>query len=158
MKRFYFLLIIILGIYGKIIAQNPFSTAVQIGTSYVPSTVFKSTLVTTGNGSNATTLSGNSIPAVDGTDIRIFPSSNPQSEVNISIDPTNSKNILVCAQTIWGNSIQGYYYSNDGGQTWSGSDHLPNSANGRLAPNQHKFSQRFAFLKIFTYHATNFLT
>ncbi len=134
MKRFYFLLIIIWVFTGKIIAQNPFSTAVQIDTNYVPSTIFKSTLVTTGNGSNAASISGNSIPAVDGTDIRIFPSSNPQSEVNISIDPTNSKNILVSAQTIWGNSIQGYYYSNDGGQTWNGSDHLPNSAYGRGDP------------------------
>ena len=119
---------------GQLIAQSSLSTAVQIDTNYVPSTVFKSTLVTTGNGSNAATLSGNSIPAVDGTDIRIFPSTNPQSEVNISIDPINSKNILVSAQTIWGNSIQGYYYSNDGGQTWSGSDHLPNSAYGRGDP------------------------
>jgi len=92
---------------GKIIAQSPLSTAVQIDTSYVPSTIFKSTLVTTGNGSNAASINANSIPAVDGTDIRIFPSSNPQSEVNISIDPTNSKNILVSAQTVAGNSLQG---------------------------------------------------
>lgn len=158
MKRFYFLLLIICISTGQLIAQNSLSTAVQIDTNYVPSTTFKSTLVTTGNGSNAASINANSIPAVDGTDIRIFPSTNPQSEVNISIDPTNSKNILVSAQTVPGNSIQGYYYSNDGGQTWNGSDHLPNSANGRLAPNQHKFSQKFAFLKIFTYLTTNFLT
>ena len=134
MKHLYFLLIIIWVFTGKIIAQNPYSSAVQIDTNYAPSTIFKSTLVTTGNGSNAASISGNSIPAVDGADIRIFPSSNPQSEVNISIDPTNSKNILVSAQTYFGNSIQGYYYSNDGGQTWNGSDHLPNSAYGRGDP------------------------
>jgi len=134
MKRFYFLLIIICVLTGKIIAQNPLSTAVQIDTNYTPSTTFKSALVTTGNGSNAANVSANSVPAVDGTDIRIFPSSNPQSEVNISIDPTNSNNILVSAQTIWGNSLQGYYYSNDGGKTWHGSDHLPNSSYGRGDP------------------------
>jgi len=110
------------------------STAVQIDTNYTPSTTFKSALVTKGNGSNAANVSANSIPAVDSTDIRIFPSSNPQSEVNISIDPTNSNNILVSAQTLPGNSLQGYYYSNDGGKTWHGSDHLPNSAYGRGDP------------------------
>lgn len=134
MKRFYFLFIIICSLTGQIIAQNPLSSAVQIDTNYIPSTTFKSTLVTTGNGSNVAGISANSIAAFDRTDIRIFPSANPQSEVNISIDPTNSKNILVSAQTVSGNSIQGYYYSNDGGKTWYGSDHLPNYAYGRGDP------------------------
>lgn len=63
----------------------------------------------------------------DAADIRIFPSANPQSEVHLSIDRTNSDNIVVSANTYTSIWEQGYYYSNNKGYTWSGNDNLQNS-------------------------------
>jgi len=72
------------------------------------------------------TVTTNSLTNGQGDDIRLFASSNPQSEPHASIDKTNPSNILVSANTAA--YSQGYYYSTDGGRTWSGSDDLPYSA------------------------------
>lgn len=62
-----------------------------------------------------------------GTDKHILSSSNPQSEVHISIDKTNPNNILASANTFTTNYNQGYYYTTNGGTSWSGADQLPGS-------------------------------
>ncbi len=74
--------------------------------------------------------------AIDGMDMHIFPSSNPQSEVHISINKLYPANILVSANTYFGlgNSAQGYYYTVDGGNSWAGADILPNNGGGRCDP------------------------
>lgn len=64
----------------------------------------------------------------DGSDIRIFPSANPQSEVHLSIDQTNPNNIIASANTYTTTYQQGYYYSNNGGISWQGSDMLSGSS------------------------------
>ena len=73
---------------------------------------------------------------VDGTDMHIHPSINPQSEVHISINKLFPSNILVSSNTTFGlgNSIQGYYYTTNGGTSWAGADILPNNAYGRGDP------------------------
>lgn len=58
------------------------------------------------------------------TDVRIFPSTNSQHEVHISINKTQPTNIIVSANT---SVSQGNYISNDGGVTWTGSDRMPNN-------------------------------
>lgn len=75
--------------------------------------------------------------AVDKTDVRIFQSTKPQSEVSISINKTSPNIILVSAQTDFtGNSLQGYYVSNNFGAagSWFGADKLPNGQFGRGDP------------------------
>ncbi|MCD6256084.1 MAG: hypothetical protein J7J44_07425 [Deltaproteobacteria bacterium] len=59
-------------------------------------------------------------------DIHIYPSSNHQSETSIAINPANLNNLLIGATTLvnW-DYKQGYYYSLNGGITWSGADTLP---------------------------------
>ena len=71
---------------------------------------------------NSSTLT-NSLTSGQGDDIHILTSNAPQTEPHISIDKSNPNNLLVSANTY----SQGYYYSNDGGTTWFGSDALPNS-------------------------------
>jgi hypothetical protein len=61
-------------------------------------------------------------------DIRLFPSSNVQAEVHISIDPTNNNNMLASCNTYTNTFRMGYYYTTNGGRTWTGSDILPNGA------------------------------
>lgn len=79
--------------------------------------------------------------ATDNTDIRIFPSSNNQSEISISINKNDPSNILVGANTspnaglITLSSVkQGHYFTQNGGQTWSGADHMPNNQDGYSDP------------------------
>jgi len=82
----------------------------------------KSTLVTKANASDGA--------IVDGMDVRVFPSPNPQSEVHISINHKDPNNLIASANTglgLYGGKFfynQGYYYSWDGGYTWSGADFL----------------------------------
>jgi hypothetical protein len=70
---------------------------------------------------------------VDHSDIRIFASSNQQSEVHISINKNNPQNLIISSNTFISNlqnnpyANQGYYYSLDGGITWNGADMLQNS-------------------------------
>src|SRR5262249_40206389 len=69
----------------------------------------------------------------DTKDIRVFPSPNIQSEVHISINKQNPDNLLASANTLLGASggnllyNQGYYFSLDGGKSWSGADFLQNA-------------------------------
>lgn len=78
---------------------------------------FNNTRITTGNSTSS--------PGVcDGPDQRIFPTNNPQSEVHISIDKNNPLNIVVSANTYKNDYQQGRYVSNDGGNSWTGSDEL----------------------------------
>ena len=62
-----------------------------------------------------------------GTDKRVLTSTNPQSEVHISIDKTNTNNILTSANTFTTTYNQGYYYTTNGGTSWAGADQLPGS-------------------------------
>ncbi|MEO6833561.1 MAG: 3-coathanger stack domain-containing protein [Chitinophagaceae bacterium] len=75
------------------------------------------------------------VTAIDNHDIYIYPSSNSQHEVHISINKTNNLNIIASANTVIGNTLtQGYYFTNDGGITWNGSDKMPNNQEGRADP------------------------
>lgn len=65
---------------------------------------------------------------IDGTDIRLLPSSHVQSEVIITINKNNPSNLLASANTLLGafQYNQGFYASLDGGVTWTGADQLQN--------------------------------
>lgn len=62
-------------------------------------------------------------------DVRLSTGFIHQSEVSIAIDPTNPNRLLVGVNSGPFPSVpvfrQGYYYSTDGGQNWSGSSTLP---------------------------------
>lgn len=58
----------------------------------------------------------------------VYPSYNDQSQVSIAINPLNSNNLLIGANTNIGQFInprQGYYYSTNGSSDWLGDDVLP---------------------------------
>lgn len=77
----------------------------------------------------------NSPGVCDYTDVRIFPSANPQSEIHLSINKRNPSVLLLSSQAYFtNNSVQGTYWSTNGGATWTGSDNLPNGAFGRGDP------------------------
>ncbi len=60
------------------------------------------------------------------TDIQVYPSSNDQSEVSIAVNWCNTNNMLIGGNVVGSLGYsQGYYYSEDCGMTWSGSDQLP---------------------------------
>jgi len=69
----------------------------------------------------------------DSRDVRVFPSPNIQSEVHISVNKTNPNNLIASANTLLGASggdifyNQGYYFSLNGGKSWSGADFLQNA-------------------------------
>jgi len=71
----------------------------------------------------------------DAPDVRVHPSANIQSEDHISINKTNPDNLVASANTLLGIDKgrilynQGYYYSSDGGKTWSGADFLQYTKN-----------------------------
>lgn len=81
---------------------------------------FKPTLSTSPNPST--------VSATDNSDIRVYPSSHSQSEVHISLDINNPDNLLISANTYTNTYQQGYYVSNNGGSSWTGSDELENSS------------------------------
>ncbi|MEW6510407.1 MAG: hypothetical protein AB1428_05550 [Bacteroidota bacterium] len=56
--------------------------------------------------------------------VKIFPSSNPQAETPIAVNPTNSRNYVAAAITGTPPYKTGYYYTFDAGQNWGGSDTL----------------------------------
>jgi hypothetical protein len=65
----------------------------------------------------------------------VHPSSNPQTEIHISINKTNPQALLLSSNTITiGNCIQGAYWSTNGGASWIGNDYLPNSSPGKGDP------------------------
>jgi hypothetical protein len=71
----------------------------------------------------------------DGTDVRVFPSPNSQSEIHLSISHANPNVLLLSSNTVPNAySIQGAYWSTNGGLTWAGSDHLPDNAYGAGDP------------------------
>ena len=64
----------------------------------------------------------------DFPDVNIFPSSNNQSELSISINNSKPNIIVASSNTMIGNTInQGRYVSTDAGKTWTGSDKLSSS-------------------------------
>jgi Secretion system C-terminal sorting domain len=75
------------------------------------------------------------LTATDVNDVRIFPSTNSQHEVHISINKTAPWNLVVSSNTKIGSLLtQGFFVTNDGGITWSGSDKMPNNQEGRADP------------------------
>lgn len=96
----------------------PVHTGVLPPMGYVPKTKAPNAGKHTTNSSVQT----NSLTSGLGDDIHIFTSNAPQTEPHISIDKSNPNNLLISANTY----SQGYYYSNNGGATWFGSDALPN--------------------------------
>lgn len=85
----------------------------------------------------------------DVSDIRVFPSSNPQSEVHASISKVNPNVILFSSNTNFGlsnNSIQGWYMSTNGGLSWTGADVLPNNGLGRGDPSTGFDAHGYAYL------------
>jgi hypothetical protein len=115
---------------SKTFAQNKLPiSAIKYDTAYKRSVTAKRNAVV----SHAAVVSTSNI--YDRSDVQVFPSGNPQSEVHLSINPVNPQNILLSCNTVpIGNSEQGYYYSNDFGQTWTGQDYLANGAFGRGDP------------------------
>jgi len=90
-------------------------------------------------------IAQNYAPATDGTDIAVYPEdnssySNIQSECHISVDRNNPNNIILSTNSydyslpLESSHQQGYYYSNDGGLTWSGSDDFPNAPTFTVNP------------------------
>ena len=68
-------------------------------------------------------ISPNRLVTCERPDVRIFPSSVPQSEVHISINRVNNQSLLVSSNTFpIGNSTQGAYWSNNSGANWQGAD------------------------------------
>ncbi|MBI4548056.1 MAG: T9SS type A sorting domain-containing protein [Ignavibacteriae bacterium] len=98
---------------SSVIAQQPKLVRIQSGAQLAPPFIPPQS-------------SGSSSQAPD---IRIYPSSNHQTEFTIAVNPNNTDQLLVGANTQIGTTTttprQGYYYSADGGQTWSGGDQLP---------------------------------
>jgi hypothetical protein len=71
----------------------------------------------------------NSLFATTYTNVCVSSSDDNQTEIHISLDKANPDNLVLCSNTVidGGDSIEeGYYYSNDGGLTWSGADNFPN--------------------------------
>lgn len=62
--------------------------------------------------------------ANDVPDVRIFPSSNPQSENSIAISEVNPLNLFVSANMPL---TQSYFFSSNGGANWFGSENDPNN-------------------------------
>ncbi|HTA63849.1 MAG TPA: hypothetical protein VK835_15415, partial [Bacteroidia bacterium] len=97
-------------------------------TTYIfPTATFYPSVITLGNGQNERDAQGLTI--VDHADVRVLSSSFfQQSEPHISIDRNNPQNLILSANNQnlnTGLEDQGYYYSNNGGSTWTGNDHFP---------------------------------
>lgn len=74
-------------------------------------------------------LNVNAFPAYsqsrsDFPDVHVFPSDHPQSEVNISINPTNPQNLIMSCNDNVGYTNVSYFFSTDEGNTWNGSEIL----------------------------------
>ena len=65
----------------------------------------------------------------DVSDIRIFPTSNLQISPSISINKQNPNNIVISAETYNPSTgiNQGYFYTANGGSSWSGAEQMPNN-------------------------------
>lgn len=80
-------------------------------------------------------LNPNVLTSCDAPDIRIFPSTEPQSEIHISINKQNPQVLLLSSNTYPYSPTgallsagQGAYWSTNGGVNWVGGDVLPNGA------------------------------
>ena len=101
-----------------------------------------------------------SLPAqtVVSPDFAILPSNYSQSEVHVSINKTSPANILASANTVvpaTGSISQSYYYSLDGGVTWTGSDVLPNGGVGLGDPATDYDASGRAYLTTMTHPGSN---
>lgn len=126
MKKNYFVLAFFILSTLIVKAQN-FDTikTLMINKSYHPS--FQVSQQDSSTQNNALTSPSPDGVICGGVDMRVLSSSNPQSEVHISIDKTNPNNILASANTFTTNYNQGYYYTTNGGTSWSGADQLSGS-------------------------------
>ncbi len=61
--------------------------------------------------------------ASDAPDVRVYPSSNPQSENSIAISEVNSQNLFISTNITF---TQSYFFSTNGGSNWFGSESNPN--------------------------------
>lgn len=70
-----------------------------------------------------------------GNEVRIFPSSNPQSEIHLSVNKVNPQLLLLSSNTyLAGVTYRGAFWSTDGGGSWTGAEILPNNTPGRGDP------------------------
>ena len=65
----------------------------------------------------------------DFPDIQVYPSSDMQSEVHLSINPIDSNNLILSCNTYLNNHYsQGYFYTFNAGNTWGGNENFPNDS------------------------------
>jgi len=64
-----------------------------------------------------------SVMGIDQTDVHVYTSTNPQSENSIGINPVNSNNLMISTN---GYSTQPWFFTTNGGSSWSGSEADPN--------------------------------
>ena len=134
MKKLYLMIIVWLVLCSNVMAQSSgylqFAMNIKSSNSNInPMPVNNSSNSILPSKSGITNANTN---AIDATDVNIFPSSNPQAEVHISINKLFPSNVLASANTYTSSSNynQGYYYTNNEGNSWQGSDVLPNSGLG----------------------------
>ena len=70
----------------------------------------------------STVNSNNQTDATDNPDVRVFPSSTPQSENSIAISEFNPQNLFISTNMF---STQSYFFSSNGGANWFGSESNP---------------------------------
>jgi len=86
------------------------------------------------NSTSSSNLSASPYAQVSG-EVQVLPSSNPQSEIHLSINKTSPNVILLSSNTVQiGNCIQGAYWTTNGGSSWIGADYLPNNGSGKGDP------------------------
>jgi hypothetical protein len=69
-------------------------------------------------------VENNNTDATDAPDVRIFPSTNPQSENSIAISEANPLNLFVSVNMSF---TQSYFFTSNGGANWFGSENDPNN-------------------------------
>lgn len=126
------LTIIFVNYYGntqKLNRYDSFATSINVKPGALP---YKSI---------ANDIKPNVFTLCESPDVRVFPSTLPQSEVHISINKANNQTLLLSSNTFpyapsggFQTSAQGAYWSNNSGTTWQGADVLPNGAFGRADP------------------------
>lgn len=124
----------LIGLHGSVLAQSSLSQRSNASDAKVapltPATGTTTQVVAPGPGPVGP------FPVYD--DIQLLASPGiDQSRPHISADPTDSRNLIVAANTYTsasGTRQAGYYYSNDGGRTWQGQNTLPNAIATRGNP------------------------
>jgi hypothetical protein len=66
----------------------------------------------------------NAVTAIDNPDVHVYPSPVAQSEQHMMVSRRNPDNIILCSNTPY---YMGYYVSQDGGNSWFGSDSMPDN-------------------------------